>query len=104
MERTSETATTALVVLAVLGVMAALHLMQVILVPVALALMLATLLSPFTSFLRRVLPLSATGAAVVLFLLLTVVGLFWLDPRRRRHPERCADLAHGPGAVRGDDQ
>lgn len=76
MERTSETATSALVILAILGVMVALHLMKVILVPVALALMLATVLSPLTNSLRRALPLSATGAAVVLFLLLTVVGLF----------------------------
>ena len=44
--------------------MAALHLMKVILIPVALALLLACLLSPFTNFLRRVLPLSATGASL----------------------------------------
>lgn len=76
MERSSDTATGALVILAILGVMVALHLMKVILVPVALALMLATVLSPCTNFLRRVLPLSATGASIVLFLLLTVSGLF----------------------------
>jgi predicted PurR-regulated permease PerM len=76
LDRASDTATTALVVLAVLGVLLALHLMQVILVPICLALLLACVLSPFTNVLRRVLPLSATGAAVVLFLLLTVCGLF----------------------------
>lgn len=76
LERATDTATTALVVLAVLGVLLALHLMKVILVPVCLALLLACVLSPFTNMLRRVLPLSATGAAVVLFLLLTVSGLF----------------------------
>ncbi len=62
-------------VLAVLGVMAALHLMKVILIPVALALLLACLLAPAIHFLRRILPLGATGAAVVLFLLLAVLGL-----------------------------
>jgi predicted PurR-regulated permease PerM len=69
-------ATTALVVLAVLGVLAALHLMQSILVPAALALLLACLLAPLTDLLRRFLPLSATGAAAVLFLFLVVGGLF----------------------------
>ena len=75
MKRTSDVAATAQVILAVLGVMAALHLMQSILVPVALALLLAALLSPLTRGLRWLLPLSATGAAVVLFLLLAVAGL-----------------------------
>ena len=65
-----------MVVLAVLGVMAALYLMKTILVPVALALLLACLLSPATYALRRVLPLGATGAAVVLFLLLAMLGLY----------------------------
>ena len=75
MNRFPESANTALVVLAVLAVMAALHLMKAILVPVALALLLACLLSPFTRFLRLVLPLSPTGAAIVLFIFLTVFGL-----------------------------
>ncbi len=69
-------ATTATVVLAVFASMAALHLMKVILVPIALALLLACLLSPATRLLRRILPLGATGAAVVLFLLLAVAGLY----------------------------
>jgi predicted PurR-regulated permease PerM len=71
-----ESANTALVILAVLAVMAALHLMKAILIPVALALLLACLLSPFTRLLRFVLPLSSTGAAIVLFIFLTVFGLF----------------------------
>lgn len=75
MRRTSDVVATALVVLAVLGVMAALHLMKSILMPVALAMLLACLLSPLTRGLRKVLPLSATGAAIVLFLLLAVGGL-----------------------------
>lgn len=76
MERSQQTATTAQVVLAVLAVMAALHLMKVILVPIALSLILACLLAPATRVLRRLLPLGATGAAVVLFLLMAVLGLF----------------------------
>jgi AI-2 transport protein TqsA len=75
-DRSLRTANTALVVLAVLAVMAALYLMKAILVPIALALLLACLLSPATALLRRILPLSATGAAVVLFLLLAIVGLY----------------------------
>lgn len=74
--RVSNTATTALVVLAVLAVIAALHLMKVILIPVAMALLLAVLLSPFTRMLRRILPLGATGSAVVLFLVMAVLGLY----------------------------
>lgn len=72
----SDVATTAAVVLAVLGVLAALHFMKLLLAPVALALLLACLLSPLTSFLRKILPLSSTGAAVVLFLVLGSAGLF----------------------------
>ena len=75
MERGSKYAATSLVVLAVLGTMAALYVLKPILVPIALALLLASLLSPLTSMLRRVLPLGPTGAAVVLFLLATVLGL-----------------------------
>ena len=67
---------TALIVLAVLGSMAAIHLLKVILVPLVLALLLACILSPLTRLLRRALPLGATGAAVVLFLLLTMLGLY----------------------------
>ena len=75
MDRFPESANTALVVVAVLAVIAALHLMQAILVPVALAILLACLLSPFIQVLRWALPVSSTGAAVVLFIVLTASGL-----------------------------
>src|SRR5579864_4039690 len=71
-DRSSQTTKTALVVLAVLGVIAALYLMKPILVPCALALVLACVLSPFTSFFRRVLPVSSTGAAVLLFVVMAI--------------------------------
>ncbi len=76
MERSSKAVTTSVVVLAVLGSMAALSLMKAILIPVSLALLLACLLGPAITGLRRILPLGATGAAVVLFLLLVMVGLY----------------------------
>ena len=69
-------ATTSLVVLAVLALVAALYLLKPILVPICLALLLASLLSPLTSLLRKLLPLGPTGAAVVLFLLAVVLGLY----------------------------
>lgn len=75
MDRFADSAHSALMVLAVLAIVAALHLMQVILVPVALAILLACLLSPFIRMLRRVLPLTSTGAAIVLFVVLTAGGL-----------------------------
>ncbi len=65
-----------LVVLAVLGTIAGLYFLRAILVPIALALVLACMLSPATTLLRRVLPLSSTGAAAVLFLLTVVMGLY----------------------------
>jgi predicted PurR-regulated permease PerM len=68
--------TASLVILAVLAVVAALYFLKPILMPIALALVLACLLSPATTFLRRVLPLSTTGAAAVLFLLTLVLGLY----------------------------
>ena len=55
---------------------AALYLLKTILVPIALALLLACLLAPLTTLLRRVLPVGPTGAAVVLFLLTVVLGLY----------------------------
>jgi AI-2 transport protein TqsA len=66
----------ALSILAVLGVIAALYLLQSILIPVALAFLLACLLTPVTDALRRLLPVGPVGAAVVLFLLLIVLGLY----------------------------
>jgi predicted PurR-regulated permease PerM len=76
LEGRSNASKTALIVLALLATMAALQMMKVVLVPVAFALILACILYPFTSLLRRILPLNATGAAVLLFLLLTMVGLY----------------------------
>jgi predicted PurR-regulated permease PerM len=76
LERGSKYAAPSLVVLAVLGTTAALYLLKPILVPIALALLLASLLSPLTWMLRRVLPVGPTGAAVVLFLLATMLGLY----------------------------
>jgi AI-2 transport protein TqsA len=75
LERNSA-ATTALIILAVLATMAGLYFLKPIIVPVVLALLLACVLSPFTKLLRKVLPLGATGAAVLLFLLLTMLGLY----------------------------
>ncbi len=65
-----------LAILAVLATIAALYLLRAILIPVTLALVLACMLSPFTTILRRILPMSATVAAAVLFLLTTLVGLY----------------------------
>jgi predicted PurR-regulated permease PerM len=75
-DRSSKWSSTALVVLAVLAVIAALYLLKSILIPVALALLLACLLSPLTMLLRRLLPLGPTGAAVLLFLLTVIFGLY----------------------------
>jgi AI-2 transport protein TqsA len=68
--------TISLIILAVLGTIAALYFMKAILIPVTLAVVLACMLSPATTFLRRVLPLSPTGAAAVLFLLTVLFGLY----------------------------
>ena len=75
MERHSA-ATTALIILSVLAAILGLYLLKAILVPVVLALLVACILSPFTKLLRKILPLGATGSAVVLFLLLTMAGLY----------------------------
>jgi predicted PurR-regulated permease PerM len=75
-ERTGRYADAAQVVLAVLGVVAALYLLKTILIPIALALLLAAMLSPITGLLRRILPVSPTGAALILFILATVLGLY----------------------------
>ncbi len=76
MERSPNHATTSLVVLAVLGVIAAIYLLKAILVPIALAVLLACLLSPLTYMIRRLLPVGPTGAAVVLFVVAVVFGLY----------------------------
>ena len=66
----------ALIVLAILGVIGGLYLLSPILIPMALAVFLACILSPLTTLLRRILPLSSTGAAVVLFALTVLLGLY----------------------------
>lgn len=76
MERTGRYADAATIVLAVLGVVAALSFLKPILVPIALALLLASMLSPITGLVRRVLPVGATVAALILFVLATFLGLY----------------------------
>ncbi|MBV8268679.1 MAG: AI-2E family transporter [Planctomycetaceae bacterium] len=76
MDRGPKSSQTALIVLAVLAVIAALYLLKAILVPIALAMLLACLLFPVTTFLRRLLPLGPTSAAVLLFLLTVLCGLY----------------------------
>lgn len=76
MDRRPNQSGVALVVLAVLGAIAATYLLKPILAPVAIALLLACLLSPATWLLRKILPLGPVGAAVVLFLLALVTGLY----------------------------
>ena len=76
MDRAAKLTSPSLIVLATLGVIAALYLLKAILIPIALAIVLACMLYPVTTLLRRVLPLGATGAAVVLFLLMAMGGLY----------------------------
>jgi AI-2 transport protein TqsA len=72
----TKAATTSLVLLSVLATIAALYLLRPILIPIALALLLACLFSPVTTFLRRLLRLSPIGAAVTLFFLAALLGLY----------------------------
>lgn len=65
-----------LMVLASLATVAALYLLKAILVPMILALILACVLSPVLGIVRRILPVSATGAAVLLFIVALFVGLY----------------------------
>ena len=69
-------ATVSLVILAILATIAGLYLLKPILVPIILALILACVLSPILGFVRRVLPLSPIGAAVLLFLVTVILGLY----------------------------
>jgi predicted PurR-regulated permease PerM len=75
-DRSPKSSNRALALLAVLAVVAAIYLLKPILEPIALALLLACLLSPLVALLRRVLPLGQTGAALALFLLMVLVGLY----------------------------
>lgn len=72
----SEAAKVAQVVLAVLASIAGLYLLRAILIPITLALILACVLAPILGVVRRVLPISPTGAAVLLFLATVFVGLY----------------------------
>ena len=75
MDRRSKDANRAQVVLAVLAVIAALSLLKAILIPVAVALVLACMLSPLARLVRSHLPYGPLGA-LVLFLLMVVGGLY----------------------------
>jgi AI-2 transport protein TqsA len=75
-ERTGRYANGAQIILAVLAVVAALYFLKPILVPIALALLLASMLSPITGLVRKILPISATGAALLLFVFVAVLGLY----------------------------
>jgi AI-2 transport protein TqsA len=75
-ERTGRYASGAQIILAVLAVVAALYFLKPILVPIALALLLASMLSPITGLVRKILPISATGAALLLFVFVAVLGLY----------------------------
>lgn len=75
MERQGKYAASAQVILAVLAVIAALDLLKVILVPIAVALVLACMFSPLAALFRRLFPFGPAGA-LVLFLLLVMGGLY----------------------------
>ena len=75
MDRQGKYAASSQVILAVLAVIAALYLLRTILVPVAVALVLACMLSPVAAFFRRWFPFGPAGA-LALFLLLLMGGLY----------------------------
>ena len=75
MDRHQRYAATAQVILAVLAVIAALHWLRPILMPIAVAMVLACILSPVATFFRRRFPLGPLGA-VMLLLLLALGGLY----------------------------
>jgi AI-2 transport protein TqsA len=74
-DRRSEGANRAQIVLAVLAVIAALSLLKAILIPVAVAMVLACILSPLARLLRSHVPYGPVGS-LALFLLLVVGGLY----------------------------
>ena len=75
MQRQGKYAASSQVVLAVLAVIAALYLMRVILIPIALSLVFACMLSPLAAFFRRWFPFGPAGALAI-FLLLLLGGLY----------------------------
>lgn len=76
MEPAARPAQPSLTILATLAVVASLYLLRPILIPIALSILLACLLSPPTHLLGRLLRIGPFGAAVVLFLLMAVAGLY----------------------------
>jgi AI-2 transport protein TqsA len=74
-DRRPKDANRAQVVLAVLAVIAALSLLKAILIPVAVALVLACMLSPIARLVRSHLPYGPLGA-LTLFLLMVIGGLY----------------------------
>ena len=69
MDRQSRYAATSQVILAVLAVILALHWLRPILMPIAVALVLACILSPVATFFRRRFPFGPLGAVLLLLLL-----------------------------------
>jgi AI-2 transport protein TqsA len=75
-EPPNRNASTAQIILAVIGVIAALYLLRAILIPVALSIVIACMLSPLTAFFRRWIPIGPLGA-LMLFFFLIVGGLYF---------------------------
>ncbi|ODU01390.1 MAG: permease [Planctomycetes bacterium SCN 63-9] len=76
LDRQARSAATAQVTLAVLAVIGALHWLRPILMPIAVAMVLACILSPVATFFRRRFPFGPLGA-VMLLLLLALGGLYF---------------------------
>ena len=75
MDRSGKYAAASQVILAVLAVVAALYLLRMILIPIAVALVLACMFSPLAAFFRRWLPFGPIGG-LCLFLLFLLGGLY----------------------------
>jgi predicted PurR-regulated permease PerM len=75
LDRQGKYAAASQVILAGLGIVATLYLLRAILIPIAVALVLACMLAPVASFLRRWFPFGPAGS-LALFLLLLVGGLY----------------------------
>jgi AI-2 transport protein TqsA len=75
LDRSGKYAAASQVILAVLAVVAALYLLRMILIPIAVALVLACLFSPLAAFFRRWLPFGPIGG-LCLFLLFLLGGLY----------------------------
>ncbi len=75
LDRPGKYAAASQVILAVLAVVAALYLLRMILIPIAMALVLACMFSPLAAFFRRWFPFGPIGA-LSLFLLFLLGGLY----------------------------